>query len=109
MIASFNGVKVFVATMFREHAMLGDQVTDWIRLNPDKTIVDTVVSQSSDSAYHCISITLFYRTPDCFPSKADAWSHEAAIQAGKAKNAMDVAAAIGPAKPTRMKGRNNQE
>jgi len=56
----FNGVKVFSATMAQEREGLGDKVTNWIRANPQSKIVDTVVTQSSDEAFHCIAITLFY-------------------------------------------------
>ena len=56
----FNGVKVFSATMAQEREGLGDKVTNWIRANPHAKIVDTVVTQSSDEAFHCIAITLFY-------------------------------------------------
>ena len=58
--AKFNGVKVFSATMAQEREGLGDKVTNWIRANPQAKVVDTVVTQSSDEAFHCIAITLFY-------------------------------------------------
>jgi hypothetical protein len=58
--AKFNGVKVFSATMAQEREGLGDKVTNWIRANPQARIVDTVVTQSSDEAFHCIAITLFF-------------------------------------------------
>lgn len=56
----FNGVKVFSATMANDRAKLGDVITEWIRRNPAVEIVDRVVSQSSDSEFHCLAITLFY-------------------------------------------------
>lgn len=56
----FNGVKVFSATMAQDRERLGEKVTAWIRANPQITIVDRIVSQSSDSRFHCISITVFY-------------------------------------------------
>lgn len=56
----FNGVKVFSATMVRDRLQLGEMVTDWIRANPKCEIVDKVVTQSSDDAFHCITISLFY-------------------------------------------------
>jgi hypothetical protein len=55
-----NGVKVFSATMANQRETLGDRVTDWIRNHPELEIVDKVVSQSSDSEFHCISIVIFY-------------------------------------------------
>jgi len=57
----FNGVKVFSATMVAQREVLGEQVTKWIAAHPKFKIVDIVVSQSSDEAFHCIAITLFYK------------------------------------------------
>lgn len=56
-----TGVKVFSATKAKEREGLGDEVTKWIRANPDAEIVDKIVTQSSDSEFHCLTITLFYR------------------------------------------------
>ncbi|MCB9557417.1 MAG: hypothetical protein H6707_15020 [Deltaproteobacteria bacterium] len=56
----FTGVKVFSATMAQERDRLGDRITSWIRENPAVNIVDTIVTQSSDEAFHCLAITLFY-------------------------------------------------
>ncbi len=64
----FNGLKVFSATKAQDRAMLGEVITDWMRANPDKIIVDRIVTQSSDSEFHCITITIFYkflRKPMC--------------------------------------------
>ena len=60
-IKDFNGVKIFSATMAQEREHLGEKVTDWIRANPGAEIVNTIVTQSSDEAFHCIAITLFYK------------------------------------------------
>ena len=56
----FQGVKVFSATKAKERELLGEEVTRWIRANPDAEIVDKIVTQSSDSEFHCLTITLFY-------------------------------------------------
>lgn len=56
----FNGVKVFSATMAPEREHLGDRVTAWLRDRPHVQVVDTVVTQSSDEAFHCLAITVFY-------------------------------------------------
>ena len=61
---SVSGVKVFSATKARERETLGEQVTSWIRKNQGKEIIDKIVTQSSDSEFHCLTITLFYRDPD---------------------------------------------
>ena len=57
-----TGVKVFSATKAKERESLGEQVTEWIRCNPDCEIVDKIVTQSSDSEFHCLTITLFFKT-----------------------------------------------
>jgi hypothetical protein len=56
----FNGVKVFSATMAPERDNLGEKITAWLRDHPNCEIVDTIVTQSSDEAFHCLAITLFY-------------------------------------------------
>lgn len=55
-----SGVKVFSATKAKEREGLGEQVTKWIRNHPENEIVDKIVTQSSDSEFHCLTITLFY-------------------------------------------------
>lgn len=66
----YNGVKVFSATKAKERGMLGESVTAWIRQNPDAEIVDKIVTQSSDSEFHCLTITLFYRKDEKAGSSA---------------------------------------
>lgn len=56
----YHGAKTFSATQYKARETLGDDVTAWIRENPQYKIVDKKVTQSSDSEYHCLSITLFY-------------------------------------------------
>jgi hypothetical protein len=58
---SYTGVKVFSATKAREREELGDRITDWILSNKNIEVADTVVSQSSDREFHCLTITIFYR------------------------------------------------
>ena len=67
-IKAFNGVKIFSATMAKARDALGEQVTAWLASAPEREVVDTVVTQSSDEAFHCIAITIFYR--DALPSAA---------------------------------------
>lgn len=55
----WTGVKVFSATMGKERDKLGESVTDWLR-HSKVDVVETVVTQSSDSEFHCISITVFF-------------------------------------------------
>lgn len=57
----FNGVKVFSATMVADRDQLGEKVTAWIASNKEhKKVTDIVITQSSDEAFHCIAITVFY-------------------------------------------------
>lgn len=57
----FTGVKVFSATKQAEREELGDVVTRWIRSQGGTLrILDKVVKQSSDDAYHCLTIILFF-------------------------------------------------
>ena len=65
-IKAFNGVKIFSATMAKARDALGEQVTAWLSSAPEREVIDTVVTQSSDEAFHCIAITIFYR--DALPS-----------------------------------------
>ena len=57
----YDSVKVFSATLAKQRAALGEQVTDWLRRNPKAEIVDKIVTQSSDAEFHCLTITLFYK------------------------------------------------
>ena len=57
----FTGVKIFSATKARDREMLGEVITDWLRANQGVEVVDRVVTQSSDSEFHCLSITFFYK------------------------------------------------
>jgi hypothetical protein len=59
-VVRFNGVKVFSATMFADRGQLGDKVTAWIASNSQRKLTDIVVTQSSDAAFHCITISVFY-------------------------------------------------
>jgi hypothetical protein len=56
----FNGVRVFSATMLNERDQLGERVTRWMRDNLHCDVRDVYVTQSSDEAFHCIAITVFY-------------------------------------------------
>ena len=60
-MSGITGVKVFSATMLAQRSELGETVTKWIAARPELEILDMVVKQSSDSRFHCLSITLFYR------------------------------------------------
>ncbi|HKD40037.1 MAG TPA: hypothetical protein VKB87_07075 [Myxococcaceae bacterium] len=57
----FTGIKVFSTTLARDREMMGENITKWLKENPNAEIVDKVVTQSSDKEFHCLTITLFYR------------------------------------------------
>ena len=46
--------------MAQERENLGEKLTAWLAANPAVKVVDTVVTQSSDEAFHCLAITVFY-------------------------------------------------
>jgi len=58
---NFDGVKVFSATKARDREVLGERITEWMAQNPKYSVVDTVVTQSSDHEFHCLTITVFYQ------------------------------------------------
>lgn len=55
----YNAVKVFSGTKARDRENLGADLSKWIAQQRPR-IVDTVVLQSSDSEFHCLSIIVFY-------------------------------------------------
>ncbi len=57
----FTGLKVFSSTLARDREAMGENITAWLRENPDIEIVDKAVRQSSDREFHCVTIVLFYR------------------------------------------------
>jgi hypothetical protein len=59
-MAQYNGAKVFSATKAKEREALGEVVTEWLQQHPGIEIVDTVVTQSSDREFHCLTITVFF-------------------------------------------------
>jgi len=62
-MTEFSAVKVFSATKAREREDLGETITKWLRENPGISVVDKVVTQSSDNEFHCVTILLFYNSP----------------------------------------------
>lgn len=59
---SFNAVKVFSTTLARDREQMGETITRWLKDNAGIEIVDRTVTQSSDKEFHCLSITIFYKT-----------------------------------------------
>jgi hypothetical protein len=60
---AFNSAKVFSATMMNDRAMLGETITEWMRANPSFVVTEIFVTQSSDEAFHCLAMTVFYYDP----------------------------------------------
>ncbi len=60
-LISFTGVKVFSTTLARDRENMGENITKWLKENPNVEVVDKVVTQSSDKEFHCLTITLFYK------------------------------------------------
>jgi folate-dependent tRNA-U54 methylase TrmFO/GidA len=58
----FNGVKVFSTTLARDREQMGENITRWLKENPNIEIVEKEVTQSSDKEFHCLSITIFYKS-----------------------------------------------
>ena len=58
---NFTGIKVFSTTLARDREVMGENITRWLKENPEAEIVDKIVTQSSDKEFHCLTITLFYK------------------------------------------------
>lgn len=58
---SFNSVKIFSTTVMRDRQVMGESITRWLEANQHIEIADTVVTQSSDDAFHCLTVAIFYR------------------------------------------------
>lgn len=62
MVAGYTAAKVFSATKAKERSELGDYLTEWLAAQDGTVeVVDTIVRQSSDRQFHCLSIIVFYR------------------------------------------------
>jgi hypothetical protein len=59
-MVDYKGAKVFSATKAKEREELGTHITRWLKENPQVKIKDTVVKQSSDNEFHCLTIVVFY-------------------------------------------------
>jgi len=66
---NFSAVKIFSATKASDRAVLGESISAWLAQNPSIEIVDKIVTQSSDSEFHCLSITLFYKQPEGYQTR----------------------------------------
>ncbi len=57
-----DGVKVFSKSKFAERAVMGEDVTEWMRNNPQCRLLQYNVVQSSDREFHCLSIVITWTT-----------------------------------------------
>ena len=60
----FNSAKVFSATMMNDRSMLGETITEWMKANPSYEVTEIFVTQSSDEAFHCLAMTIFFYNPE---------------------------------------------
>ncbi len=56
----YNGVKIFSASKAEEREVLGERVTAWLSEHPHLEVRKIQTLQSSDKAFHCISVVVFY-------------------------------------------------
>lgn len=57
----FDGVQMFTASKPRDRDQLGETISAWMSRNRHLEIVDWVITQSSDNAFHCVTMSLFWR------------------------------------------------
>jgi len=58
----FDVIKIFSATKARDRELLSDRVNKWIDGLWERErgiVVGATVTQSSDNAFHCLTITVF--------------------------------------------------
>jgi hypothetical protein len=53
-----DGVKVFSAYRHEDRNQLGKLIGQWLDENRDVRVVETIVTQSGGSGFHCLTITL---------------------------------------------------
>jgi hypothetical protein len=61
---TFNSAKVFSATMMNDRSVLGETITVWMKAHPSYEITEIFVTQSSDEAFHCLAMTIFFYDPE---------------------------------------------
>lgn len=59
--ASVTGCRVFSSTRSSDRMTMGERISEWMVSHPDIQIVDIRVVQSSDDAYHCLSIVILWK------------------------------------------------
>jgi hypothetical protein len=61
--ARISLVKVFTSTKARDREAMGEHVTAWLAAHPGVRLVQSIVTQSSDAEFHCLSIILLCADP----------------------------------------------
>lgn len=59
--SGISGIKVFSATKSRERDVLGDRATEWLAAHTEVEVIEMRTVQSSDNAFHCLTIVVIYR------------------------------------------------
>ena len=59
--APYTVCKVFTATTFSARDGLGERATAWLHEHPELEVVEARAVQSSDNAFHCLTIVLLLR------------------------------------------------
>jgi hypothetical protein len=54
---------VFTSTKARDREAMGEHVTAWLAAHPGVRLVQSIVTQSSDAEFHCLSIILLCADP----------------------------------------------
>lgn len=52
---------MFSATLMADRQALGEEVTEWLAAHPGLELADITVTQSSDHAFHCLTVCIFFR------------------------------------------------
>lgn len=63
--------KTFSATKRSDREVLGEKATAWLRENPNLHVVWKDLVQSSDAAYHCVTLVLVCRANGMEQTKGD--------------------------------------
>ena len=46
--------------MVADREVLGEKIMAWLQSHPKIQPIESIVTQSSDDAFHCVAITIFY-------------------------------------------------
>jgi hypothetical protein len=61
LMEAYDLVKVFSATKAADREALGGKATAWLHEHADWNVVRTVVAQSSDASFHCLTLVFFLK------------------------------------------------